>query len=92
MRKIPGKRSLSLGGKGHRRRGAALPGNAADVLDAAEAGYRFLAGHAGYLAFTVDLDLRTLHVPPSVKEILGFTPEERMAQTLEEQLTPRPWR
>ncbi|HPC02358.1 MAG TPA: PAS domain S-box protein [Syntrophales bacterium] len=87
-KKLDGK-FVSPGGKKGRFRGAARCENAADLLDAAEAGYRFLAGHAGYLAFTVDLSLRTLHVTPSVKEILGFTPEERVTQTPEEQLTPR---
>jgi PAS domain S-box-containing protein len=34
------------------------------------------------------MDLKTIYVTPSVQTVLGFTQEERMRQTVEEQLTP----
>ena len=50
--------------------------------------YRFLAEHASDLIWTLDLNLRTTFVTPSVEKVLGFTPEERMLQQVEDQLTP----
>jgi len=55
---------------------------------ASELTFRFLAKSREDMAFIVDLDLRTTYVSPSVINILGFTPEERMQQTPEEQLLP----
>jgi PAS domain S-box-containing protein len=89
MGKKKRERFVSLIGKEDRGPGAKGKEITADLREAAEAGYRFLAGHADNLAFTVDLNLRTLHVTPSVEKILGFTPEERTAQSPEDQLTPR---
>ena len=40
------------------------------------------------LVWTVDLKMRTSYVSPSIKKMLGFTPEERMAQKVKDQLTP----
>ena len=45
-------------------------------LRESEANYRFLAEHMHDVVWTVDLDLRTLYVSPSIEEALGFTPEE----------------
>jgi len=40
------------------------------------------------IIWTLDLDLRTTYVSPSIEKKLGFTPEERMAQDPGEQMTP----
>ncbi|MDQ7785841.1 MAG: PAS domain S-box protein, partial [Desulfomonilaceae bacterium] len=61
---------------------------AEEALRKSEAKYRFLTEHGSDLIWTVDLNLRTTFVSPSVKKVLGFTPEERMMQNVEDQLTP----
>jgi two-component system cell cycle sensor histidine kinase/response regulator CckA len=58
------------------------------ALQKSEAKYRFLAEHASDLLWTVDLNLNTTFVSPSIEKVLGFTPEERMLQDVEDQLTP----
>jgi PAS domain S-box-containing protein len=57
-------------------------------LRESEANYRFLAEHMHDVVWTVDLDLRTRYVSPSIEEALGFTPEERVNMPASEQLTP----
>jgi PAS domain S-box-containing protein len=37
----------------------------------------------------MDLNLRTVYVTPSIEAVLGFTQEERLRQSVEEQLTPQ---
>ncbi len=59
-----------------------------DELRQSETRYRFLAEHAQDILWTVDLTMRTTYVSPSIERVLGFTPEERMRQAVEEQLTP----
>jgi PAS domain S-box-containing protein len=59
-----------------------------EALRNSEAKYRFLAEHASDLIWTLDLNFRTTFVTPSVEKVLGFTPEERMLQNVEDQLTP----
>ena len=61
---------------------------AAEALRKSEAKYRFLTEHASDLIWTLDLNLRTTFVTPSVEKVSGFTPEERMLQDVEDQLTP----
>lgn len=61
---------------------------AEEALRHSEAKYRFLAEHASDVIWTLDLNLRTTFVTPSVEKVLGFSPEERMLQQIEEQLTP----
>ena len=58
------------------------------ALQVSEAKYRFLAENAKDILWTVDMNLNTTFVSPSVERILGFTPEERMSQSVSEQLTP----
>lgn len=48
----------------------------------------FLVENMGDILWTQSLDLRTTYVSPSIFRILGYTPEERYRQTVEEQLTP----
>ncbi|MBD3278308.1 MAG: PAS domain S-box protein [Candidatus Aegiribacteria sp.] len=57
-------------------------------LQQAEAKFRLLAESMSDIVWTVDLDLKTTYVSPSIHEILGYTPEERMKQTVEEMVTP----
>lgn len=40
------------------------------------------------IIWTADLDINTTYVSPSVEKKLGFTPEERLRQRLEEQMPP----
>ncbi|HOI73589.1 MAG TPA: diguanylate cyclase [Syntrophales bacterium] len=48
----------------------------------------FLVENMGDILWTQSLDLRTTYVSPSIFRVLGYTPEERYRQTVEEQLTP----
>jgi PAS domain S-box-containing protein len=59
-----------------------------EALRNSEAKYRFLTEYASDLIWTLDLNLQTTFVTQSVKRVLGFTPEERMLQRVEDQLTP----
>jgi len=59
-----------------------------NALRESEAKYRFLANKMNDIVWTMDLDFRTTYVSPSIERILGFTPEERMNQDLQDQVTP----
>ena len=61
---------------------------AEDELQRSESRLRFLAEHMADILWTMDLSLRTTFVSASVERILGFTPEERRQQSLEEMVTP----
>lgn len=61
---------------------------AEEALRASEAKFRFLSENMADVAFTVDMNLRTTYVSPSIEKILGFTPEERKIQPVEEQISP----
>lgn len=50
--------------------------------------YKFLAENMNDILWIMDLDLKTVYVTPSIEAVLGFTPEERMQQSVQEQLTP----
>jgi PAS domain S-box-containing protein len=58
-----------------------------EALRESEAKFRFLSENMADIAFTVDMDLRTTYVSPSVTRILGFTPEGRITQQVEEQMS-----
>ncbi|MDO9530283.1 MAG: HD domain-containing phosphohydrolase [Syntrophales bacterium] len=60
-----------------------------EALRESEAKFRFLSENMVDVAFMVDMNLRTTYVSPSVERILGFTPEERKNQQVEEQLHPQ---
>lgn len=50
--------------------------------------YRFLAENMNDILWIMDLDLKTTYVTPSIETVLGFTPGERIRQSVQEQLTP----
>lgn len=57
------------------------------LLDS-EAKYRLLAENAKDVIWVRDMDMKLKYVSPSVEKVRGFTPEEAMAQSIEEVLTP----
>ncbi len=50
--------------------------------------YKFLAENMGDIVWTLDMDLNTTYISPSVEKVFGFTPEERKNQTIEDMVTP----
>lgn len=58
------------------------------VLQASEQKYRFLTEKMNDILWIMDMNLQTIYVTPSIKKILGFSPEERLQQSVNEQLTP----
>jgi PAS domain S-box-containing protein len=58
-----------------------------DLWDS-ESKYRLLADNASDVIWTCDKTGRFTYVSPSVERLRGYTPEEVMAQTWEEALTP----
>ena len=61
---------------------------AEEAVRRSETKYRLLAEKMNDIVWILDLDLRTTYVSPSVEKVLGFTPEERVAQDPREQMTP----
>ena len=59
-----------------------------EALRRNEEKFKFLAEKMADIVWTLDLDFRTIYVSPSVEKVLGFTPEERKRQSLEEMITP----
>mgnify|MGYP006279803397 CR=1 FL=1 len=53
-----------------------------------ESRFRFLTENMTDVIWMIDREFRTTYVSPSVEKVLGYTPEERKAQVLEEQMTP----
>ncbi len=62
--------------------------NAEEALRKSEEKYRFLTEQMHDIVWTVGLDMKTTYVSPSIEKVLGFTPEERLDQTVSRQLTP----
>jgi len=58
------------------------------ALRESEARFRYISENIADIVFVIDMDLRTIYANPSVERVLGFTPEERKAQRVEEQMTP----
>jgi PAS domain S-box-containing protein len=61
---------------------------AEEALRDSEEKFRFLAEKMADIIWTVNRNFQTTYVSPSIEKILGFTPEERKRQTLEEMITP----
>lgn len=62
--------------------------HAEEKLQKSEEKFRFLAEKMFDIVWTIDLDFKTTYVSPSIENVLGFTPEERKQQSLEEMITP----
>ena len=58
-----------------------------EALRESEEKYRYLIEKLDDIVWTVDLNLDTTYVSPSIEKNLGFTPEERMVQNPVDQLT-----
>jgi two-component system NtrC family sensor kinase len=61
---------------------------AEEALKQSEQKYRFLTESMTDIVWIAGLDLRTTYVTPSIQRLLGFTQEERIKQSLDQQLTP----
>ena len=59
-----------------------------EAAQESEKRYRLLADNASDIIWTMDMSLRLTYESPSVTRIRGYTPQEAMAQTMEETLTP----
>ena len=59
-----------------------------EALQESERKYKFLTETMNDIVWLTDMELRTSYVTPSIEKVLGFSQEERMRQTLNEQLTP----
>ncbi|MBI5460502.1 PAS domain S-box protein [Methanobacterium sp.] len=59
------------------------------ALKESELSYRFLTEQMNDIVWTLNMELQTTYVSPSIKRVLGFTPEERMKQQVNEQVTPK---
>lgn len=57
-------------------------------LAESEKKYRFLTDRMSDMVWMMDMDLRTTFASPSMEKILGYTPEERYTQRIEDMLTP----
>jgi len=57
-------------------------------LSASARRYQVIAERMIDVAWMTDMNLRTVYVSPSIHTVLGFSQEERMVQTVDEQLTP----
>jgi PAS domain S-box-containing protein len=50
--------------------------------------YRLLTENMSDIVWIADMNLQTTYISPSIKNVLGFSQEERLRQNLDEQLTP----
>ena len=59
-----------------------------DALRESEKKYRLLTEKMTDIVWIVDMNFHTLYITPSVRVVLGFSPEERIPLEAEEQMTP----
>ncbi len=57
-------------------------------LRPSERRHRFLTEKMNDVLWTTDLEFNTTYISPSIEKVLGFTPEERIRQSLAEQMPP----
>ena len=62
--------------------------NVEEKLQENERQYRLLTERMSDIVWVADMNLRTIYISPSIKNVLGFSQEERMRQKLDEQLAP----
>jgi PAS domain S-box-containing protein len=65
---------------------------AEEATQKSEAKFRFLTENMTDVVWMIDREFQMTYVSPSVEKVLGFTPEERERQTLQEQVTPESFR
>jgi len=61
---------------------------AIETILESEERFKFLAENMADIVWTLDMDFNATYVSPSIKKVLGFTPEERKRQKMEEMVTP----
>ncbi len=61
---------------------------AQEELRKSENKFRLLAERISDIVWTADMNLKEQYVSPSIERVLGFTPEERLRQPLDQQMTP----
>jgi PAS domain S-box-containing protein len=62
---------------------------AESALKKSEEQFKFLAENMGDVVWTLDMEFNTTYISPSIEKVLGYTPEERLKQKLEEMVTPK---
>jgi PAS domain S-box-containing protein len=69
-------------------RDISVPKMAAEGLRDSQERYRILAENVTDVIWTMDMNMRFTYFSPSVELLRGYTPEEAMAQAMEESMTP----
>lgn len=59
-----------------------------EILRKSERKYRFLVEHMTDTVWTLDMDMKPTYVGQASAKVLGFTPEERLGQSLSDMVTP----
>ena len=59
-----------------------------EALKNSEERFRFITEEMADIVWTMDRDFRTSYVSPSIKRVLGFTPEERKRHAIDQMITP----
>ena len=60
----------------------------AELIHESEEKFRYITEKISDIVWTTDQNFRTTYVSPSIERLLGFTPEERKRQPMEELMTP----